>query len=77
MQFNEWIEQAYALGASDLHLEADTPVVVRVRGELQAIGASVARDTLIQAHELAQKLSQPQGQPQPQGGSSTPAAPPL
>ena len=31
--------------SSDLHLEADTPVVVRVRGELQTIGATVTGDT--------------------------------
>ena len=48
MIFDEWIEQAYALGASDLHLEADTPVVVRVRGELQTIGGAVAGGTLLQ-----------------------------
>ena len=35
MQFEQWIEQAYSLGASDLHLEADTPIVARIRGELQ------------------------------------------
>jgi|SRR5271165_4698627 len=48
MLFDEWIEQAYAAGASDLHLEAGTPVVVRIRGELQTVGQSVAGDTLAQ-----------------------------
>jgi len=53
MQFNEWIEQAYSLGASDLHLEADTPIVARIRGELQTIGGTVAGATLMQvAREL-------------------------
>ncbi len=42
MLFEEWIEQAYSLGASDLHLEADTPIVARIRGELQTVGAPVA-----------------------------------
>jgi twitching motility protein PilT len=46
--FDEWIEQAYSLGASDLHLEAETPVVVRIRGDLQSVGGFVAGDTLVQ-----------------------------
>jgi twitching motility protein PilT len=49
MIVDEWIERAWSLGASDLHLEAGTPLVVRVRGDLQAVGAVVAGDTLIQA----------------------------
>jgi len=53
MLFEEWIEQAYSLGASDLHLEADTPIVARIRGELQTIGAPVAGAALEQiAREL-------------------------
>ncbi len=53
MQFEEWIEQAYSLGASDLHLEADTPIVARIRGELQTVGSAVSAPTLMQvAHEL-------------------------
>jgi len=53
MQFAQWIEQAYSLGASDLHLEAETPIVVRVRGELQTIGSAVADAALAQvAREL-------------------------
>src|SRR3984957_3454453 len=48
MQFDEWIEQAYSLGASDLHLEADTPIVARIRGELQTVGAAVSGATLEQ-----------------------------
>jgi twitching motility protein PilT len=53
MQFQEWIEQAYSLGASDLHLEADTPIVARIRGDLHTIGNVVSGSTLMQvAHEL-------------------------
>ena len=48
MQFEQWIEQAYSLGASDLHLEADTPIVARIRGELQTVGANVPGATLEQ-----------------------------
>jgi twitching motility protein PilT len=48
MQFEDWIEQAYALGASDLHLEAETPIVARIRGELQTIGAVVGGVALTQ-----------------------------
>lgn len=48
MFLNECIEQAYALGASDLHLEADTPIVVRIRGELQTLAGGVTGDMLMQ-----------------------------
>src|SRR6202046_5724100 len=48
MQFEDWIEQAYSLGASDLHLEADTPIVARIRGELQTVGTNVSGATLEQ-----------------------------
>ncbi|MGO9513718.1 MAG: type IV pilus twitching motility protein PilT [Steroidobacteraceae bacterium] len=48
MLFEEWIAQAYGLGASDLHLEADTPVVVRIRGDLQTVGGTVTGETLLQ-----------------------------
>ena len=46
---DEWIDQAWLLGASDLHLEAGTPLVVRVRGELQISGGAVPGDALVQA----------------------------
>src|SRR5580704_14619437 len=53
MQFEEWIEQAYTLGASDLHLEAETPIVARIRGGLQTVGAVVSDAALVQvAREL-------------------------
>jgi twitching motility protein PilT len=40
------IAKAHAMGASDLHLEAGTPVVVRVREELLTIGESIAEPLL-------------------------------
>ncbi len=49
MIVDEWIEHAWSLGASDLHLEAGTPLVARVRGDLQTVGAVVTGETLIQA----------------------------
>src|ERR1700728_1123539 len=49
MIVDEWIEQAWSLGASDLHLEAGTPFVARVRGDLQIVGGAVTGDTLVQA----------------------------
>src|SRR5271155_2372224 len=49
MIVDEWIEHAWSLGASDLHLEAGTPLVARVRGDLQTVGAVVAGETLIKA----------------------------
>jgi twitching motility protein PilT len=49
MILEEWVETAWSLGASDLHLEAGTPPVARVRGELQTVGAAVPGDVLVQA----------------------------
>jgi twitching motility protein PilT len=49
MVFDEWIEQAWNLGASDLHLETGTPLVARVRGDLQTLGGAVPGETLVQA----------------------------
>jgi twitching motility protein PilT len=48
VQFEEWVEQAYTLGASDLHLEAETPIVARIRGGLQTVGAVVSGAALAQ-----------------------------
>lgn len=42
MTLQSWLAKAYAMGASDLHLEAGTPVVARVREELLTIGDSIA-----------------------------------
>ena len=49
MIVDEWVAQAWALGASDLHLEAGTPLVARVQGELQTVGGVVSADSLVQA----------------------------
>jgi twitching motility protein PilT len=49
MIFEEWIEHAWSLGASDLHLETGTPLVARVRGDLQTVGGVVSGDILVQA----------------------------
>jgi twitching motility protein PilT len=49
MIFEQWIAHAWSLGASDLHLETGTPLVARVRGDLQTVGAVVSGDTLVQA----------------------------
>jgi twitching motility protein PilT len=40
MIFQGWIQKARELGASDLHVEADGPVMVRLRGRLQPLGES-------------------------------------
>src|ERR1017187_149653 len=49
MIFEEWIGKAHSLGASDLHLETDTPVVARIRGDLQTVGGTIAGERLLQA----------------------------
>jgi twitching motility protein PilT len=41
MSLRDWVLTAYRLSASDLHVEADTALVVRVRGELSAVGDAV------------------------------------
>ena len=48
MVFDEWIDRARTLGASDLHMEANTPLVARIRGELQTVGALVPGERLAQ-----------------------------
>ena len=40
MIFQGWIQRAQELGASDLHAEADGPVMVRIRGKLQSLAES-------------------------------------
>jgi twitching motility protein PilT len=40
MTIQQWIRRARELGASDLHAEADGPLIVRVRGKLQPLGES-------------------------------------
>ena len=49
MVIDEWIDHAWSLGASDVHLEAGTPLVARIRGELQSVGSAVPGDILVQA----------------------------
>jgi twitching motility protein PilT len=49
MILDKWIETARSLGASDLHLETDTPVVARIRGDLQTVGGVVTGERLVQA----------------------------
>jgi twitching motility protein PilT len=51
MFFQEWIGKARALGASDLHLEAGTAVVARIRGELQALAPALPGEALLQASQ--------------------------
>jgi twitching motility protein PilT len=49
MPLQEWIRKGRELGASDLHLEAETPLVARVRGELMPAAAAVSGAALVQA----------------------------
>src|SRR5450631_2854169 len=49
MTVQEWIRKGRDLGASDLHIEADTVPVARVRGQLSSVGATVAGTALVQA----------------------------
>lgn len=53
MFLQEWLARARALGASDLHLESDTAVVIRVRGELQPLGTVMTADRLLQGTQDA------------------------
>jgi twitching motility protein PilT len=47
--FEEWIDKARALGASDLHLESHSPLVARIRGELQTTGAVIPGESIVHA----------------------------
>jgi twitching motility protein PilT len=51
MTLHDWVGRARTLGASDLHLEAGTPVVARVRGELQPLDAVASGEQLVQASQ--------------------------
>ena len=42
MGFKELVATACSLRASDLHLEAGTPLVVRVKGELATVGEIIS-----------------------------------
>jgi len=48
MTFRDWIQKARGIAASDLHLEADTAAVARVRGHLQPIGEPLSGAQLAQ-----------------------------
>jgi len=49
MVVQEWIRKGRELGASDLHIEADTVPVARVRGQLSPIGPPIAGPALVHA----------------------------
>jgi twitching motility protein PilT len=51
MTFHEWIRKARELGASDLHVEAEGPLVVRVRGKLQPLGETASAADLQRTSE--------------------------
>jgi twitching motility protein PilT len=49
MAVQEWVRKGRELGASDLHVEADTAPVARIRGQLSPVGPVVAGAVLSQA----------------------------
>jgi twitching motility protein PilT len=49
MSLRDWMAAASRMSASDLHVEADTPLVARVRGELVALGDPLSADQVVQA----------------------------
>jgi twitching motility protein PilT len=49
MSLRDWVRKGREMGASDLHLEAETPLVARVRGDLLPVGAAIAGALLSQA----------------------------
>jgi len=58
MIFQQWIRKARELGASDLHVEADGPVIARVRGALQPLGETSSAEDL---QRTATELLGPEG----------------
>jgi twitching motility protein PilT len=48
MALGDWVRKGREVGASDLHVEAETSLVARVRGELVPIGPAVAGAMLLQ-----------------------------
>jgi twitching motility protein PilT len=48
VSLKEWVQTARKLGASDLHLEGGSPLVVRVGGELRAVGAVIPANHIVQ-----------------------------
>jgi twitching motility protein PilT len=61
MSVQEWIRKGRELGASDLHVEAETAPVARIRGQLSAIGQPIAGASLVQS---ARELLGSEGWPQ-------------
>jgi len=53
MSLKDWVQKGRELGASDLHLEAGTPLVARIRSELNPIGEPLSGTRLA---EVAQGL---------------------
>jgi twitching motility protein PilT len=51
MNLPDWVSRARNLGASDVHLETGTPVVARVRGDLQPLDAVATGEQLVQASQ--------------------------
>jgi twitching motility protein PilT len=51
MPFQEWIRRASELGASDLHAEADGPLIARIRGKLRPLGETSSAADLQRASE--------------------------
>jgi twitching motility protein PilT len=49
MSLKDWIQKGRELGASDLHLESGTPLVVRIRGDLTPISEPIAANRIIDA----------------------------
>jgi len=49
MSLKDWIQKGRELGASDLHLEAGTPLVARVRGELAPVGEPIPAQRILEA----------------------------
>src|SRR4051812_15791336 len=48
-KLREWVTLARDSKASDLHLETGTPLVLRVRGELNPYGEKIPAEVMIQA----------------------------
>ncbi len=49
MSLKDWIQKGRELGASDLHLESGTPLVVRIRGDLAAVGEPIPAPRIVEA----------------------------
>ena len=49
MAFKSWIQKGRELGASDLHVEAGTPLVARIRGDLTPIGEPIPAQRIAEA----------------------------